>query len=129
MSASDWSVVFHVDGREFVLKFHHNEFILSLKPQFKNKVYPAKFNAWLSFADEPTYEDVNESINAFQVMLIVREKIVAYVRRHAPAYFYFHASTPRKAKIYPRFTARLVSELPDYCLSAENGSFYFYRQT
>lgn len=128
MRSSDWRDVFQVDGREFSLKFHHNEFILSLQPQFKTKNHPPKFDAWLSFADEPTIDDVNESINAFAVMLIVREKILDYVQRYAPAYFCFHASTARKAKIYPRFAARLQQNLPDYCLNAENGSFYFYRQ-
>ena len=129
MKSPECVAEFKIDQYQFYLKFHHNEFILALQPRpYSSQRRPAKFDAWLSFADEPTYDDVNESINAFAVMCAAREAIVRYVDRYAPSYFYFHASTPRKAKIYPRFAKRLQQDLADYCVSAENGSFYFYRQ-
>lgn len=128
MSARKLVAIFKVDQREFSLYLHQYEFILELKPVFqRNRQQPRK-NAWLAFADEPTLEDVAENINAFEVMQQTRSHLLKYIFKHQPRYFYFHASTRRKARIYPRFAQRLVEHLPKYRYCQEGQSFYFYAQ-
>lgn len=105
---------------------HHDEFLLELKQIFKiNRQQPQR-DAWLAFADEPTFDDVAENINAFVVMQQTRTQLLKYIQRQQPRYFYFHASTPRKAKIYPRFAERLIEHLPKYRYCQDGQSFYFY---
>ena len=69
------------------------EISLALKPKFqKLKTQPLK-DAWLSFADEPTFEDVNEQIDVFAVMQLARYHLLRYIQKNKLSYFYFHAST------------------------------------
>ena len=82
----------------------------------------------LSFADEPTFEDVNEQIDVFAVMQLARYHLLRYIQKNKLSYFYFHASTARKARIYPRFSARLIQDLPNYNFCQENQSFYFFKK-
>lgn len=118
---------FKVSERNFSLFFHHNEFILQLEAIFLRQPRQ-KTNAWLNFADEPVYDDVNAQIDAFAVMVYTRRYLTEYVNKHRPAYFFFTASTARKARLYPRFAQRLIENLPAYTLSIDQDSFYFYRQ-
>lgn len=126
MSSKKLVAQFKVKQREFSLYLHHDEFLLELKQIFKiNRQQPQR-NAWLAFADEPTFDDVAENINAFAVMQQTRAQLLKYIQRQQPRYFYFHASTPRKAKIYPRFAERLIEHLPKYRYCQDGQSFYFY---
>ena len=126
MSEKKLVAQFKVDQREFSLKLYQYEFTLELKQVFKRSTLQPQRNAWLAFADEPTYEDVSENINAFAVMQQAREHLVNYIQRQQPRYFYFHASTARKARIYPRFAQRLIQHLPKYRYCQDGQSFYFY---
>lgn len=128
MSESKLVATFQVQQRDFSIYLHEYEFTLQLKPIFQKSKTQPKRNAWLSFADEPTYEDVNEGINAFEVMRLTRLHLLRYIAKYTPSYFYFHASTARKAKIYPRVAAHLAQDLPMYRYCQDNGSFYFYHQ-
>ena len=105
------------------------EISLALKPKFqKLKTKPLK-DAWLSFADELTFEDVNERIDIFAVNAIGTLSFTAlHSKKNKLSYFYFHASTARKARIYPRFSARLIQDLPNYNFCQENQSFYFFKK-
>ncbi len=129
MSARKLVAIFKVEQREFSLYLHQYEFILELKPVFQRNRQQPRQNAWLAFADEPTLEDVAENINAFEVMQQTRSHLLKIIFfQHQPRYFYFHASTARKACIYPRFAQRLVEHLPKYRYCQEGQSFYFYAQ-
>lgn len=130
MSQNHWMAQFQVNGQLFTLSFKQNEFNLTLKRDVKkmNFARTKGMNAWLAFADEPVQDDVNMGINAFEVMRLTREHIVNFVHKYQPLYFCFHASTERKAKIYPRFAGALQQHLPRYNLNSLGGSFYFYRQ-
>ena len=126
MSEKKLIAKFYVQDREFTLYCYEYEICLALKPKFqKSKAQPLK-NAWLSFADEPTVEDVNERIDVFAVMQLARDHLLRYIQKNKVSYFYFHASTARKARIYPRFSTRLIQELPNYYFCQENQSFYFF---
>ena len=119
---------FNVEDREFTLYCYECEISLALKSKFqKSKAQPLK-DAWLSFADEPTFEDVNEQIDVFAVMQLARYHLLRYIQKNKLSYFYFHASTARKARIYPRFSARLIQDLPNYNFCQENQSFYFFKK-
>ena len=58
MSEKKLVAQFKVDQREFSLKLYQYEFTLELKQVFKRNTRQPQRNAWLAFADEPTYEDV-----------------------------------------------------------------------
>lgn len=118
---------FQVSQQQFSLYLVEYEFILELKRKFQATRTSTKQNAWLAFADQATYEDVNAGIDAFQVMSLARQHLVNYLTRHPLPYFYFHAATARKAKVYPRFVRQLLSQLPVYQHCVEQGSFYFYQ--
>lgn len=118
---------FQLNQQQFSLYLIEYEFILELKCRFRAARTSPKQNAWLAFADQATYEDVNAGIDAFQVMRLTRQHLVNYLTRHSLPYFYFHAATARKAKIYPRFVRHLLLQLQSYQHCAENGSFYFYQ--
>ena len=126
MSSKKIIAQFQVEQREFSLSLLDYEFQLELKPKFQINRQQPRRNAWLAFADEPTFEDVAENINAFAVMQQTRAHLLKYIHRQQPRYFYFHASTPRKAKIYPRFAQRLIEHLPNYRYCQDGQSFYFY---
>lgn len=118
---------FQVDGREFFLFLYEYEIRLEMCQQHvpKNSL---SGHAWLNFEDEARIDDVNQNINAFQVMCSVRWHLLRYLQQHQLNYFYFHASTERKARIYPRFAKRLRAELPHYDFCQNEQSFYFYHQ-
>lgn len=118
---------FQLNQQQFSLYLIEYEFILELKRHFRVTRTSPKQNAWLAFADQATYEDVHAGIDAFHVMRLTRQHLVNYLTRHSLPYFYFHAATARKAKIYPRFVRQLLLQLPNYQHCAEHNSFYFYQ--
>lgn len=79
---------FQLDQQQFSLYLIEYEFILELKRHFRATRTSPKQNAWLAFADQATYEDVNAGIDAFQVMRLTRQHLVNYLTRHPLPYFY-----------------------------------------
>lgn len=118
---------FYVNDREFKLSLHNNEFSLSLKRDYKEMVRK-KDNMAKLFWDVDEYDDVNENINVFEVIIKGIDMLVNEVRRNHITYFYFYASTERKKRIYERLAKRIVNELHDYEYCFNDGGFYFWKK-
>lgn len=108
---------FQLDQQQFSLYLIEYEFILELKRHFRATRTSPKQNAWLAFADQATYEDVNAGIDAFQVMRLTRQHLVNYLTRHPLPYFYFHAATAQSQNLSTFCTAIIVTttELSTLC--------------
>ncbi len=121
---------FQIQQHYFSLYFERHEFSLQLNAQIQAGVCAdyVSGQAWLNFADAPSMEDVNQQIDAFAVSLQARRHMLRYIQKHQLRYFYFHAATPRKAKIYPRIAGLLLAQLPHYHAIQEGRNFYFYLQ-
>ena len=122
---------FQIQQHHFSLYFAQHAFSLHLDAKVapdQDATYLSG-QAWLEFQDAPSMEDVNLHIDAFAVSLQARQQMVQYIQKHQLRYFYFHAATPRKAKIYPRIARLLLAQLPNYCGIHEDKDFYFYVQT
>lgn len=121
---------FHIQQHSFSLYFERHEFILQLNAKIADHLASDYLSskAWLNFEDASSMEDVNQNIDAFAVSLQARQHMLYYIQQHQLAYFYFHAGTLRKAKIYPRIARLLLAQLPAYHGIQEGSDFYFYRQ-
>ena len=89
---------FQLNQQQFSLYLIEYEFVLELKRHFRAARTSPKQNAWLAFADQATYEDVNADIDAFQVMRLTRQHLVIYLTRHPLPYFYFMPRLHAKPK-------------------------------
>lgn len=119
---------FNVDNREFSLMLESSEFILSLKKDYREIIRKRDDKSKL-FWEDNEYEDVNENINVFKVMIKSVDLIVEFVYQEEMNYFYFHASTERKSKIYDRVAKRICSKLNDkYEYVRDEKSYYFYKK-
>jgi len=127
LSAKQLIAQFKIDQHEFHLYLHEYEIQLHKVAAAVPKVRLSS-EAWLNFEDEARMDDVGQNINAFAVMIQCRKHLRHYLAKHPLRYFYFHASTPRKARIYPRFAERLCQQLSDYDFCQNDESFYFYRR-
>lgn len=118
---------FLIDEREFSLFFEANEFVLSLKKDYREIIRKKDDKAKL-FWDDCEYEDVDENINMFKVIIKSVDEMVEYVYKEELSYFYFHAATERKAKIYDRVAKRICAKLEDkFAYSRDDCAFYFYK--
>lgn len=114
---------FFVGKNEYCLHFQNDEFILELLPN--EKEFDKDF--WIKFKDEGTFDDVNENINVFEVIIKAVDVIVKYVKIHKLKYFRFMASTDRKAKIYGRVAKRIQRNLKDFVCIDENYLYTFIK--
>ncbi|MEG1299283.1 MAG: hypothetical protein RSC93_01075 [Erysipelotrichaceae bacterium] len=118
---------FFVEDREFSLSLYNGEFSLSLKRDYKAMV-KKRDNVAKLFWDVVEYEDVNEGINAFSVIIKAVDMMVDKIRKDNISYFYFYASTERKKKIYDRIAKRIVNKLGNYEYCLDDSGFYFWKK-
>lgn len=118
---------FFVEDREFSLSLYNGEFSLSLKRDYKAMV-KKRDNVAKLFWDVVEYDDVNEGINVFSVIIKAVDMLVANVRKNDISYFYFYASTERKKKIYVRIADRIVEKLGNYEYCVDGSGFYFWKK-
>ena len=122
---------FYIQQHSFSLYFERHEFTLQLDAKIADHLTSDYMSgqAWLNFEDASSMEDVNLKIDAFAVSIQARQHMLRYIQKHQLDYFYFHAATARKAKIYPRIARLLVAQLPDYAVMQADQDFYFYMQS
>lgn len=121
---------FQIQQHSFSLYFERHAFSLQLDAPLQATISAEYLSgkAWLHFQDEPSIDDVNQQIDAFAVSLQTRKHMLRYIQHHQLSYFYFHAATARKARIYPRIARLLLEQLPNYAGIQTGRDFYFYLQ-
>ena len=117
---------FKSKNREFSVWFDHNEFGLSLKPDY-NKLSQSENQADRLFWDDEIFEEGDDHFNIFDVKRKVLAIMVPFIYKKNLPYFFFTSTTAKKIKTYERFSEEFTKLVP-YDVQMNGGYFLFNRR-
>ncbi len=115
----------------YVIQFRHAEFSFYLQaPQRRVRQINYKKNPHLAlFRDDDVYEDLNLNLPAWQILMAISQQIQRMIVQYRIQYWYFSATSVRKALLYQHLLQRHLRCHPKQLRYDRDGlSFYVYMQ-